>query len=106
CFHHFQHRVFRLSVLSALFCRPFFLNATTTPETYTLSLHDALPILRHEENQLLALDREVVAAFPPRLRRMVGYGVYRGLIGHVDQVDPATWFDPGAETDLVWSRMR
>lgn len=62
--------------------------------------------VRHEENQLLALDRDTVATFPPRLRRMVGYGVYRGLIGHVDQSDPATWLDPDAETDLVWARMR
>jgi Phytanoyl-CoA dioxygenase (PhyH) len=62
--------------------------------------------VRHEENQLLALDRDTVAALPPRLRSMVGYGVYRGLIGHVDQTDPATWFDPDAETDLVWARLR
>jgi len=62
--------------------------------------------VRHEENQLLALTRDQVAALPPRLRRMVGYGVYRGLIGHVDQVDPGTWLDPDADTDLVWSRLR
>jgi ectoine hydroxylase-related dioxygenase (phytanoyl-CoA dioxygenase family) len=62
--------------------------------------------VRHEENQLLALDRAQVAGFPPRLRAMVGYGVYRGLVGHVDQVDPATWFDPDAATDMVWSQLR
>lgn len=62
--------------------------------------------VRHEENQLLALSREQVAAFPPRLRRMVGYGVYRGLLGHVDQVDPSTWFEPGTESEMVWGRMR
>lgn len=62
--------------------------------------------IRQEENQLLALGREQVAAFPPRLRKMVGYGTYRGLLGHVDQVDPGTWFDPDAETDMIWRRMR
>jgi ectoine hydroxylase-related dioxygenase (phytanoyl-CoA dioxygenase family) len=62
--------------------------------------------IRQEENQLLALSREQVAAFPDRLRRMVGYGTYRGLLGHVDQVDPATWFDPDAETDMIWRKMR
>lgn len=62
--------------------------------------------VRHEENQLLALSRDQVAGLPPRLRRMVGYGVYRGLIGHVDQVDPGTWLDPDAATDLVWSQLR
>lgn len=62
--------------------------------------------IRQEENQLLALSRDQVAAFPPRLRRMVGYGTYRGLLGHVDQVDPATWFDPDAATDMIWRKMR
>lgn len=62
--------------------------------------------VRQEESQLLALSRDQVAQFPERLRRMVGYGVYRGLVGHVDQVDPATWFDPSASTDLVWSKLR
>jgi ectoine hydroxylase-related dioxygenase (phytanoyl-CoA dioxygenase family) len=62
--------------------------------------------VRHEENQLLALSREQVAQLPPRLRRMVGYGIYRGLIGHVDQVDPATWFDDDVDSDLVWDRIR
>lgn len=62
--------------------------------------------LRQEENQLLALSREQVAAFPPRLRRMVGYGTFRGLHGHVDGVDPGTWFDDDASTAMVWDRIR
>ena len=62
--------------------------------------------LRQEECQLLALPRERVAEFPPRLRAMVGYGLYRGLFGHVDQRDPATLVDPEAETDMIWSRLR
>jgi ectoine hydroxylase-related dioxygenase (phytanoyl-CoA dioxygenase family) len=62
--------------------------------------------VRQEESQLLALPRDHVARLPDRLRRMVGYGVYRGLVGHVDQVDPATWFDPEARSDMVWARMR
>jgi ectoine hydroxylase-related dioxygenase (phytanoyl-CoA dioxygenase family) len=62
--------------------------------------------VRQEESQLLALPRDHVAQLPERLRRMVGYGVYRGLIGHVDQVDPTTWFDPSAATTLVWSKLR
>lgn len=62
--------------------------------------------VRHEESQTLSLDRAQVAAFPSRLRQMVGYGVYRGLIGHVDQVDPGTWFDPVRSTELVWSKLR
>ncbi len=62
--------------------------------------------LRQEENQLLALSREQVAEMPERLRRMVGYGTFRGLHGHVDGVDPGTWFDPDAETSMVWDKIR
>ncbi len=62
--------------------------------------------LRQEENQLLAVPRELVATFPRRLQQMVGYGVYRGLMGHVDQQDPGVLLDPDVETDMVWRRMR
>jgi len=62
--------------------------------------------LRQEECQLLAIDRERVASFSPRLRRLVGYGTYRGLIGHVDQRNPETLIDPNAETDMIWGRIR
>src|SRR5262249_40395900 len=62
--------------------------------------------LRQEECQLLAIPREQVVEFPPRLRRLVGYGTYRGLLGHVDQRSPETLVDPHARTDMVWGRLR
>jgi ectoine hydroxylase-related dioxygenase (phytanoyl-CoA dioxygenase family) len=62
--------------------------------------------LRQEECQLLALPREQVERFPPRLQALVGYGTYRGLLGHVDQRSPAEWVDPSARTEMVWSRIR
>lgn len=62
--------------------------------------------LRQEECQLLAIAREQVADFPPRLRRLIGYGTYRGLLGHVDQRSPETLFDPDAPGEMVWGRIR
>jgi ectoine hydroxylase-related dioxygenase (phytanoyl-CoA dioxygenase family) len=62
--------------------------------------------LRQEENQLLAVPRELAASFPRRLQEMLGYSVYRGLMGHVNQQDPGTFLDPAVETDMVWKRMR
>ena len=62
--------------------------------------------LRQEENQLLGLPRSLVAGFPTRLRELVGYGVYRGLQGHVAGQDPGSWFDDDIESDLVWNRIR
>ena len=62
--------------------------------------------LRQEECQLLALPREQVAGFPPRLQALVGFGTYRGLLGHVDQRNPAALLDPDAPTDMVWGKLR
>lgn len=62
--------------------------------------------MRQEENQLLAVPREVATGFPRRLQQMLGYGVYRGLMGHVDQQDPGVLLDPSIESDLVWKKMR
>jgi ectoine hydroxylase-related dioxygenase (phytanoyl-CoA dioxygenase family) len=61
--------------------------------------------LRQEECQLLALSQERVAAFRPRLRRLVGYGTYRGLLGHVDQRSPESLVDQEAESEMVWGRI-
>jgi ectoine hydroxylase-related dioxygenase (phytanoyl-CoA dioxygenase family) len=62
--------------------------------------------IRQEENQLLAVPPELAATFPRRLQQMLGYGVYRGLMGHVDQQDPGVLLDPSLESDLVWKKMR
>ena len=62
--------------------------------------------LRQEECQLLAIPREQVAEFSPRLRRLVGYGTYRGLLGHVDQRSPEVLVDPNAASDMVWGKIR
>ena len=61
--------------------------------------------LRQEESQLLALPRERVRHFSPRLRKLVGYGTYRGLLGHVDQRNPESLVDSRAQTDMIWDRM-
>ena len=45
--------------------------------------------VRQQENQQLGLPRETVARFDPRLQELVGYGVYNGLIGHINRRSPA-----------------
>jgi ectoine hydroxylase-related dioxygenase (phytanoyl-CoA dioxygenase family) len=62
--------------------------------------------MRQEECQLLALPREEVASFPTRLQALVGYGTYRGLLGHVDTQSPGEWVNPALRTDMVWRRIR
>jgi ectoine hydroxylase-related dioxygenase (phytanoyl-CoA dioxygenase family) len=58
--------------------------------------------IRQQENQLLGIPREVARGFSPRLRELVGYGVYRGLMGHIDKRSPVELLgEPGA-LETVW----
>jgi ectoine hydroxylase-related dioxygenase (phytanoyl-CoA dioxygenase family) len=45
--------------------------------------------IRQQENQQLGIPMAVARTFSPRLLELVGYGVYRGLIGHIDKKSPA-----------------
>jgi ectoine hydroxylase-related dioxygenase (phytanoyl-CoA dioxygenase family) len=49
--------------------------------------------IRQQENQQLGIPREVAKGFSPRLRKLVGYGIYRGLLGHVDKCSPVDLLD-------------
>jgi ectoine hydroxylase-related dioxygenase (phytanoyl-CoA dioxygenase family) len=44
--------------------------------------------IRQQENQQLGLSRAKVQEFEPRLRELVGYGVYNMLIGHINKQSP------------------
>jgi ectoine hydroxylase-related dioxygenase (phytanoyl-CoA dioxygenase family) len=64
--------------------------------------------VRQQENQQLGIPRDVAAGFEPRLRRLVGYGIYNGLVGHIDKHDPASLLldrVPAAEDDTLWSEL-
>ncbi len=58
--------------------------------------------IRQQENQQLGLDPTLVRGFPPRLQELVGYGVYRGLIGHIDKTSPAQRLNGGGEFRSIW----
>jgi ectoine hydroxylase-related dioxygenase (phytanoyl-CoA dioxygenase family) len=59
--------------------------------------------IRQQENQQLGIPMEIVRRFPPRLCQLVGYGLYNGLIGHIDKHDPAELLlETGERTSLVW----
>lgn len=49
--------------------------------------------LRQQENQQLGIPLEVARGFSPRLRKLVGYGLYMGLIGHIDMCSPVDLLD-------------
>lgn len=61
----------------------------TDRERVGLATNYCAGFIRQQENQQLGIPREIAAGFSPRLQELVGYGVYRGLIGHIDKESPA-----------------
>lgn len=60
--------------------------------------------IRQQENQQLGLKPELVKTFSPRLQELVGYGVYRGLIGHIDKKSPAQVLGSPDGFESIWER--
>ena len=60
--------------------------------------------IRQQENQQLGLKPSLVKTFSPRLQELVGYGVYRGLIGHIDKKSPAQVLGTPDGFRSVWER--
>ena len=58
--------------------------------------------IRQQENQQLGIPVEIVRRFPPRLRELVGYGIYSGLIGHIDKQSPDRLLDGDGAAKIVW----
>ena len=59
--------------------------------------------IRQQENQQLGLPPALVRTFEPRLQELVGYGIYMGLIGHIDKRSPAQLLNASAaEASMVW----
>jgi ectoine hydroxylase-related dioxygenase (phytanoyl-CoA dioxygenase family) len=58
--------------------------------------------IRQQENQQLGIPREIARRFAPRLRTLVGYGVYKGLIGHIDKQSPAVLLGAEGDHRMVW----
>ena len=61
--------------------------------------------IRQQENQQLGIPLDVVRRFPSDLQDLCGFGVYRGLIGHIDRRTPAQLLlERDAEHRMLWDR--
>jgi ectoine hydroxylase-related dioxygenase (phytanoyl-CoA dioxygenase family) len=59
--------------------------------------------IRQQENQQLGIPNHLTRHFPRRLQQLVGYGIYNGLIGHIDKQVPAKLLLGDAEdSPLLW----
>ena len=61
--------------------------------------------VRQQENQQLGIPLDTVRGFSPELRELCGFGVYKGLIGHIDRQSPTSLLlDPEQPGSMVWDR--
>jgi ectoine hydroxylase-related dioxygenase (phytanoyl-CoA dioxygenase family) len=59
--------------------------------------------MRQQENQQLGIPAEIVRGFSPRLQELCGFGIYGGLIGHIDKKTPAeVLFGKERKSGVVW----
>jgi ectoine hydroxylase-related dioxygenase (phytanoyl-CoA dioxygenase family) len=83
---------------------------TTDERRIGIAMNYCAGWIRQQENQQLGVPREVAADFSPRLRELCGYGVYNGLVGHINKRDPAELLgqpgpnDPIPQDPMVWDR--
>jgi ectoine hydroxylase-related dioxygenase (phytanoyl-CoA dioxygenase family) len=76
---------------------------TTSTRRVGIAMNYCAGYIRQQENQQLGLDRDIVSRFPRRLQELVGYGIYRGLIGHIDKQVPANaLLGSDADPHLLW----
>ena len=79
--------------------------ANTTDRRRTgMAMNYCAGFIRQQENRQLGLSPETVRGFSHRLRELVGYGVYQGLIGHIDKQSPAQRLGDGASFRSIWDR--
>lgn len=61
--------------------------------------------IRQQENQQLGIPRAVAERFDDRLARLCGYGIYNGLIGHIDKHDPIELLRAEGAGGMLWDRI-
>jgi ectoine hydroxylase-related dioxygenase (phytanoyl-CoA dioxygenase family) len=69
---------------------------TTDERRVGIAMNYCAGWIRQQENQQLGIPREVAVGFSPRLRELCGYGIYRGLMGHINKRDPVEMLGPAA----------
>jgi ectoine hydroxylase-related dioxygenase (phytanoyl-CoA dioxygenase family) len=77
----------------------------TSERRIGIAMNYCAGFIRQQENQQLGIPREIARGFSRRLRELVGYSVYNGLIGHIDKKSPMFLLDEDEQdTRLVWDR--
>lgn len=81
--------------------------ANTTPdvERYGLSIQYVAGWCRQQQNLMLGTPRELVATYPQKLQELIGYSLYRNVMGHVNREHPLTLLGSDVAPDMVWDKL-
>jgi ectoine hydroxylase-related dioxygenase (phytanoyl-CoA dioxygenase family) len=61
---------------------------TLTEPTIGVNVQYRPGFVRQQQNPYLGVPREIAAEFPDRLLELLGYRLYKGIMGHVDGLSP------------------
>jgi ectoine hydroxylase-related dioxygenase (phytanoyl-CoA dioxygenase family) len=81
-------------------------NSTSNVERYGLSIQYVAGWCRQQQNLMLGTPREVVASYPRRLQELIGYSMYRNVMGHVDRQHPLSLLGEDIAPEMVWDKMK
>ena len=76
-------------------------NTTDTRRT-GIAMNYCAGYIRQQENQQLGIPHDIVRTFSPRLQELCGFGVYMGLIGHIDKNLPSQLLGAADEHRMIW----
>jgi ectoine hydroxylase-related dioxygenase (phytanoyl-CoA dioxygenase family) len=80
-------------------------NSTSNVERYGLSIQYVAGWCRQQQNLMLGTAREVVAGYPRKLQELIGYSMYRNVMGHVDRQHPLSLLGEDVLPEMVWEKM-
>jgi len=78
----------------------------TDERRYALSCYYCAGWVRQQENQLLGIPLETAARMPRRLQELLGYSVWRGQYGHIENHDPIELLGRERTSRMIWDDAR
>lgn len=80
-------------------------NTTRDFERYGLSIQYVAGWCRQQQNLMLGTPPDVVASYPRRLQELIGYSLYKNVMGHVNREHPLRLLGVDARPDMVWDKL-
>jgi ectoine hydroxylase-related dioxygenase (phytanoyl-CoA dioxygenase family) len=81
-------------------------NSSERDHRYGLSIQYVAGWCRQQQNLMLGTPRDVVASYPRRLQELIGYSMYRNVMGHVDRQHPLTLLGVDQKPEMIWEKMK